>query len=68
MQHGTLKPESPGHAPTEDETLRWVAKISDNYIDAASLDILKLSVQSELTQDECDRIERTHLCLRESRP
>ena len=57
MQHGTLKPELPGHVPTEDETLRWVAKISDNYINAASLDILKLSVRSELTQDECDRIE-----------
>jgi hypothetical protein len=58
MQHDTLKP---GHAaftaPTEDEILRWVAKISDNYIDAASLDILKLSVRSELSQDECDRVE-----------
>ena len=57
MQHGTLKAELPGHVPTEDEILRWVAKISDNYIDAASLDILKLSIRSELTQDECNRIE-----------
>ncbi len=52
MQHDTLKP-----GPTEDEILRWVAKISDNYIDAASLDILKLSVRRELTQDECDGVE-----------
>lgn len=57
--HCTLKPESPsGHAgPTEDETLTWVTKISDDYIDAGSLDILKLSVRSELSQDECEKVK-----------
>ena len=55
----TLKPESPsGYAgPTDDETLKWVTKISKDYIDAGSLDILKLSVQCELTQDECDKVK-----------
>lgn len=49
-----MKPEAPG--PTGDEILKWVAKISSDYIDAGSLDILKLSVRSELTQEECDRV------------
>ena len=36
--------------------MKWLAKISKDYIDAGSLDILKLSVRSELTQEECDKV------------
>ena len=59
MQHSTLTPGSPlGHdAPTEDKTLKWVTKISDIYIDAGSLEILILSMRSELTQNECEGVK-----------
>ena len=49
----TLKPEPSSPGPTEDATLKWVAKV-DDYIDAESLAILKLSAHSELTQNERD--------------
>ena len=52
----TLKPEPSSPGPTEDATLKWVAKV-DDYIDAESLAILKLSAQSELTQNERDGVK-----------
>ena len=36
--------------------LQWVTKV-DDYITVESLDIIKLSVQSELTETECNKIK-----------